>query len=305
MAASISDVVTGLWPNVPSTVEKLSGGITNSNYKVAVGDEIFVVRVAGDRTVLLGIDRQSEVAAGRLAAALGIAPEVVLADFPQGVIVTRFIVGRPVEPGEVGSEPVLADIAAALKSIHNAGSVTATFDAYKIVPRYYELAAADGVAPPFDFARMAATLGKISRVRPWRGEALCHNDLLNSNLIHDGAVRIVDWEYAGMGDPFFDLGNLAVNHGFSKEEDAGLLGHYFGQVTEADLALLALFKLVSEAREAMWGVLQLALSSLDVDFAAYARQHAEGYFRLLADLDFERTLSVASARRPGPSDPQA
>jgi thiamine kinase-like enzyme len=294
VAASISEIVAGIWPDSPALIEQLSGGITNSNYKVEAGDEAFVVRIAGERTELLGIDRESEVAAGRLAASLGIAPEVVFADLEGGVVVTRFIDGRAVAPDEVGHEPVLREMAAALKSIHHVGSVTAIFDTYRLVPAYHELAAAEGVRPPFDYGTMAGSLERISRVRPWRPSALCHNDLLNSNLIYDGTVRIVDWEYAGMGDPFFDLGNLAVNHGFSADQDGALLGHYVGHVTESDLATLSLFKLVSEAREAMWGVMQMALSSLDVDFAAYAREHAEGFFGLLQRLDFDRALSEAA-----------
>ena len=54
----------------------------------------------------------------------------------------------------------------------------------------------------------------------------CHNDLLNLNFIDDGTrIRILDWEYAGMGDIFFDLGNVAAQHEFNDEQDEILFEH--------------------------------------------------------------------------------
>ena len=99
----------------------------------------------------------------------------------------------------------------------------------------------------------------------------CHNDLLNANFIDDGErIRIVDWEYAGMGDPFFDLGNFSVNHDLTPDEDAILLAAYEGEVRKPRAARLLLMRIVSDFREAMWGVLQQGISTLDVDFVAYA-----------------------------------
>ena len=62
----------------------------------------------------------------------------------------------------------------------------------------------------------------------------CHNDLLPANLIHDGeAMRIVDWEYAGMGNRYFDLGNLSVNNRFNEAGDEWLLECYWGEPARA------------------------------------------------------------------------
>jgi thiamine kinase-like enzyme len=297
MIPTIAEVVAGLWPGVAVETEPLVGGITNSNFRVDAGGESYVVRLIGARTELLGIDRHSEMEACRLAAGIGIGPELVVVDLAEGVVVTRFIEGRPIAATEVGTEPVLAEIASALRRVHSAGTVAATFDTFRLVPAYQELAESYHVTPGFDYGTMASVLGRIAAARPWQPAALCHNDLLNSNLLHDGTLRIVDWEYAGMGDPFFDLGNLAVNHGFSEDQRAALLRHYFGRAETADLAVLRLFELASEAREAMWGVVQMAISSLDVDFQAYAAEHADGFFNLLGELNVEESLRLAAGAR--------
>ncbi len=295
MSAAIADVVAGVWPGRPAKVEPLTGGITNSNYRVEVDGAAYVVRLAGERTELLGIDRASEVRACTVAAELGIGPEIVHVDLGRGVFVTRFIEGRPIAPELVGDEPIVGEIASALRRIHAAGFIPARFDTFKLVPAYRAIAAAGGVVASFDDATMVETLDRIAVVRPWQPAALCHNDLLNSNLIHDGRVRIVDWEYAGMGDCFFDLANLAVNHRFTASQEESLLGHYFGTASEGHLLALQLFKLASEAREAMWGVVQMAISTLEVDFEAYAAEHAGSYCEIFGSLDFERALRAVAA----------
>jgi thiamine kinase-like enzyme len=137
-------------------------------------------------------------------------------------------------------------------------------------------------------------MARIASARPFVPSVLGHNDLLNANLLHDGSVRILDWEYAGMTDPFFDLANLATNHEFDADADAALLDHYFGRSDETRIATLGLMKLVSELREAMWGVLQQAVSDLDVDFAAYAKAHAERFEQYLADMALEDQLAAAA-----------
>lgn len=295
MSRTIDEVVSGLWPGVAVAIAPLEGGITNRNYRVDVGEERYVVRLVGERTDLLGIDRETELEACRAAADLNVGPELVHADVDGGVVVTRYVEGAAIAPSEVGVEPTVGEIASALRRVHGARRVAAVFDPFRLVPEYRRLAGEHGVTPPFDYEAMWRGLGRIAAARPFSPACLCHNDLLNSNLLRSSeGLRIVDWEYAGMGDPFFDLGNLAVNHQFGEEQEMALLRHYFETVGEAELALLRLFELVSEAREAMWGVLQTAISTLEVDFVGYAVDHAAGYFAILAELDFEESLRLGS-----------
>ncbi len=98
----------------------------------------------------------------------------------------------------------------------------------------------------------------------------CHNDLLNGNFIDDGTrIRILDWEYAGMGDIFFDLGNFAIQHEFNDEEDEILLKAYFGQPTDSQRAHQKLMKIMSDLREAMWAQVQIASRRSDMIFISF------------------------------------
>ena len=133
---------------------------------------------------------------------------------------------------------------------------------------------------------------RIEQARGTQPPAPCHNDLLNANFISDGErIWIVDWEYAGMGDRFFDLANFSVNHELSADENEELLRMYFGEASEDDVRSLTLMRFMSDFREAMWGVVQQGISELDFDFADYAGSHFE---RLRATADDPR-----SERRSG------
>jgi thiamine kinase-like enzyme len=297
MPSAVEELIERLWPGRATAITPLTNGITNANYVVDLGDEQVVVRVPGKDTGLLGIDRRSEVEAGRLAATVGVGPDVLVYDVPTDCIVTRFIVARPISTEELASEPMLGDFVAALRRVHSVGRVEAVFDPYRIVRVYRDEAGARGVHAPFDLDAALALVDRVEAARPFRTTVLGHNDLLNANFLYDGAVRIVDWEYAGMTDPFFDLANVAVNNDFAPEAEEALLRHYVGRVDEALMATLQLMKMVSELREAMWGVLQLAISDLDVDFARYAKDHATRLADLAAAADVDELLAAASTVR--------
>jgi thiamine kinase-like enzyme len=286
------------------TLTALSGGITNRNYLVTVGGsrDRFVIRLAGNDTHLLGISREVELAATTAAAGVGVGPEVVAFIRPEGYLVTRFIDGSPLPEADARKPENLARVADALRRFHDGPAIPGLFIPLRIVEVYRALAVERGVQMPPEYELAHAIGRRIElallpapiELRP------CHNDLLNANFIDDGQrLRIVDWEYAGMGDPLFDLANFSVNHGLASGDDDVLLAEYDGGTARPDraarLAHLALMRVVSDFREAMWGVLQQGISTLDVDFVAYAREHFD---RLLANAstpDFERALREAAA----------
>ena len=279
LSASVLDRVPG-WRGRPRTAEPLTGGITNRNYRVAVDHEVFVVRVPAESGSLLGIDRRIEREASRLAAAAGVGPDVIAFVEPEGVLVTRFIEGQPVRDHTIHDPVMLGRIAQSLRRIHQAGSIASAFSPFRVVEAYALTAMRHGGRLPAAHEPAQAVGVAIERALSPQPPVLCHNDLLNANFIDDGvSIRIVDWEYAGMGDRFFDFGNFAVNHQLTEDDEASLLMAYFGRVAASQYARLRLMRLMSDYREAMWGVLQQAISELDFDFTGYAAKHFD---RLLA-----------------------
>ncbi len=278
----------------------LSGGITNRNFLVtATGTaQRWVIRLAGNDTHLLGISREVEHAATVAAAGVGVGPEVTAFIRPEGYLVTRFIEGSPVSDEAVHRPETLLRVADSLRRIHDGPAIPGIFVPLRIVEAYRALALARGVRIPPGY-ELAAAVGRrieLACLSSPLEPRPCHNDLLNANFIDDGTrIRIVDWEYAGMGDAFFDLGNFSINHELTPDEDAYLLAAYDGEDPRPDrLARMTLMRVVSDFREAMWGVLQQGISTLDVDFVCYASEHFD---RLLANSStpaFERALRATA-----------
>jgi thiamine kinase-like enzyme len=279
-------IAARIWPDGVRSLEPLTGGITNRNFKIELLDgDTVVLRIGGKDTALLGIDRHVEHVATRTAAAAGLAPDVVAFVEPEGYLVTRFVAGEP------AADLRLADVAGALRRFHDGPAIAGRFDSFRVVEAYAATGTARGVAPPPEYAAAKAVADRIEAARGPQPLAPCHNDLLNANFIAGDRIWIVDWEYAGMGDRFFDLANFSVNHGLGDEENEELLRAYFGEVRDEDVRALRLMRFMSDFREAMWGVVQQAVSELEFDFAGYAAEHFERLRRTADDPAFTAALA--------------
>jgi len=301
--AELARVLAVLEPELgPAATEPvaLDGGITNRNFRVTLGDRDVVVRLPGKDTELLGIDREAERAATEAAAGVGVGPEVVDFRVDPPCLVTAFIPGAPIPPEVLRGR--LDELAASLRAVHDGPALPSRFDSFAVVDAYRATAVAQGTPVPASYGRLLVGAHAIRDALhgPEHAPVPCHNDLLNANFIHDGErVRIVDWEYAGMGDRFFDLGNLSVNNGFAEEDDEALLAVYFGEpCSDRRFAALRLMRIMSDFREGMWGVVQRGISALDFDFAAYADEHLTRVGAALEDPRFHTWLEAARADRP-------
>jgi thiamine kinase-like enzyme len=295
MLAEAQEALLGLLGAPEGPAVALDGGITNRNYRVRWAGRDCVLRLPGGDTALLGIDRRAEHAAALAAAAAGVAPEVVAFEPVLGCLVTRFVEGRPMAAGELRGR--VPELAATLRTIHAGPPIPARFDTAAIVDAYVAVARARGGHVPAAVEPLAAAARRVraALTGPEHAPVPCHNDLLPANVLDGGGrLWIVDWEYAGMGDRYFDLGNASVNNGFGEAEDRALLTAYFGEATPARFAALRLMRAMSDVREGMWGVVQGAISDLEFDFAAYADEHLARALAAVEDPRFEEWLARAA-----------
>jgi thiamine kinase-like enzyme len=235
---------------------------------VRSGGRTYVLRIFGRGTAQLGIHRATERLATEAAARAGVGPPLVR--FTEEAAVTEFVEGGPMPDLRV------KETARALRLVHEGPPLPSAFDVFRVIDAYRERSATR-LPPEFERAHALAEEIQLALRGREHDPVPCHNDLLNANLIWDGErVWIVDWEYAGMGNRYFDLGNLSINNGLSEEDDERLLTAYFGEpCTPHRMAALRLMRIMSDFREAMWGVLQQSLSDLDFDFRGYAAEHFE------------------------------
>src|SRR4051812_48748698 len=211
---SLIDLVRPLIGQALDEPQPLEGGITNRNFRVRTDRGDFVVRLFGAKTSALGIDRDAERAATEAAARAGVGPEVVA--FTDELLVTTFIEGEAMPAIRV------VETAVALRAVHAGPELPSTFSGVAVAEE--DAAGASELPDDYDGALAVGKEIEAALSGPEHDPVSCHNDLLNANLIWDGErVRIVDWEYAGMGDRYFDLGNLSVNNGLSEHDDERLL----------------------------------------------------------------------------------
>jgi len=258
---------------------ELKGGITNRNFKIESGGKAYVLRITGEGTDLLGIRRDVEYAANKAAGELGVGPEVYYFIEPEGYLLTRFIPGKHIPPQEMSRADNVRRVARKLRLYHTrAPAVKNEFNVFRRVERLTKISAEHNSKFPFDFDDLVNRMKEVENAFAVHPSTLapCHCDLLNLNFLDEnvageiGELRILDWEYAGMGDIYFDLANFCHHHRFADETVQVLLQQYFGAVTPENFARLKLMWPISEIHEAMWGTTQTGISKLDEDFQGYA-----------------------------------
>jgi HAD superfamily hydrolase (TIGR01509 family) len=294
---TLGALVEAAWPGVAVTVSPIELGITNRNYRVTTAGQSYMLRIPGERTEVLGIDRGCEAEAARRAAELGIGPPV-LGELPGvGTLITQFVSGSHASSPEEFQQRV-APVVEAVRRFHQSPPISGRFPIHRVVEWHARDAAAHGVTPPelYDWLLPRSQAIEAAFARSPQPEVPCHNDLLPANVLFDGdRVWLLDFEYSGMNDRFFDLGNLSVNSAFSEESDEALLIAYFGGVTKSRWARLQLMKVMSEFREGMWGVVQQAISTLThVDFVHYAQERLSHCRSLAEAPEFSRWLEEAA-----------
>jgi thiamine kinase-like enzyme len=274
-------------------VTELTGGITNKNYKITKDGESYVLRMGGNETKYLGIDRKIEYECSLLASQIGIAPEPIAFLEPEGYIVARFISGKGIPAEEIGTEENIKRVLDSMKAYHALDYFPGSFSPFRVAEEYAKTASSFNVKLPDKLDWYLEKSREIEKAM-YR-EALkprpCHNDLLNGNFIDDCTrIRILDWEYAGMGDIFFDLGNFAVQHEFNDEQDETLLKAYLGQPIDSNRAHLKLMKIMSDLREAMWAQVQIGVSQLDFDYKGYGQKYFDRYEENTSGSEYQRWL---------------
>lgn len=249
------------------------GGLTNRVYRL--GD--FCLRLPGHGTEAY-IDRANEAVAARAAAAAGVGPEVIHADAVSGIMVTRFLGGAvTMEPGRFRDRAGAAGRAgAAFRRLHRSGArFPARFDLFAMIDDYLRVLANRDVALPRGYHDVVAEAGGAVRAALDAGPVAlvpCHCDPLCENFLDDGArMWIVDWEYSGMNDPMWDLGDLSVEGGFDTAQDEAMLRAYFGGEAPArERGRMVIHKAMCDLLWTLWGLIQLADGNPADDFRAYA-----------------------------------
>ncbi len=277
-----------LWRGRKVDISPLSGGLTNENYLVEVDGERYVMRLPGQSTELLSIDRENEVFNTKAAAATGIGPRVLEHVPGLDVMVLEFIPGPTMTAETLQSVHMARRMASSFKTLHSAPRFLQDFNMFRLIEYYLRIVGEHGVVIPRGYRDKLPVVAEIERAVSVHAlpAVSCHNDLLCENFIDDGAsLRIVDFELSGNNDPCFDLGNTAQEAIFGEDLREVLCEAYFGRPYPRQLARMNLFAVMSDIGWALWGAIQAKISTIDYDFAGY---YASRWARAVAVMDTDR-----------------
>jgi len=269
------------------------GGLTNLVYRLDFGEEQrYILRIPGKGTEEY-IDRKVELHNARVAAVAGVSAEVIYGDAKSGVMMTRFIDGIVTMSTQAFSQrkgsPARA--ALALRKMHDCGrEFSFRFELFAMIDDYLGILDKQKAELPEGYHQV------VEAAQPLRAAldakplplAPCHCDPLCENFLDDGSrMWIVDWEYSGMNDPIWDLGDLSVEAAFDAAQDAEMMKAYCGGTPSAALmGRMVIYKAMCDLLWTLWGLIQHASDNPAEDFWAYAVNRFERCQKLMNDPAF-------------------
>ena len=277
------------------------GGLTNRNYKVTVGRESYVLRLAGAGTGDY-IDRRLEEHNARVAADAGVNAEILFFDPEDGTMLCRFVESLTMSAASFEDLARVERAARAFKRMHDCATPFANrFDVFRQIDDYLALLRRNRARIPegYDRLQQAAEGARAALAAHPARLAPCHNDPLAENFLDTGErMVLVDWEYAGMNDPMWDLGDLSVEAAFGPAQDAALLHAYFdGAVPPAQAGRMVISKGLCDLVWTLWGLIQVMNDNPADDFWAYSLNRFERCRRLMAGAEFARAIEAVRAGR--------
>ena len=293
------------WKGKDIRWEELGGGITNHNYIVWVnggwgnpGGGKYVLRVPGAGTDMF-IDRNVERECMLEAARVGVAPAVTNIIEPEKAMTIVFVDGEIMHPDTLAGRPDrIRQAVETVKVFHDKATFGNTIEIFPMLRRYTKIAREIDAPMPDDLEAMLKVMDEIeaATARDPVPYVACHNDLLSENFIidADGKMWIIDWEYGGMTDPYFDLGDHVMEHPYSREEERLIIETYCGGMNDKAFARMMLYKMVSGVWWGVWAMIQHTVSKIEFDYMEWGLERGVGRAgRVLNDPDYRTWLAQA------------
>jgi thiamine kinase-like enzyme len=267
------------------------GGLTNLVYRLEAGDARYLLRIPGEGTEDY-IDRKVEGHNARVAASAGVSAEVLFFD-DDGLMLARHLDGCvTMSPASFKSRlGAPARAAVALKQLHTCGqSFQFRFELFNMIDEYLALLAKLEAPLPDGYQDVVGEAEAVRQALDANPMALapCHCDPLSENFLDDGQrMWIVDWEYSGMNDPIWDLGDVSVEAGFDAEQDREMMAAYCGgEPSAALMGRMIIYKAMCDLLWTLWGLIQFANKNPVDDFWAYATGRFERCKKLMGSAEF-------------------
>lgn len=256
------------------TLSKVVGGLTNDNYKAVIGAESYFIRCGRKQNYLLGASLETEWQCTTLTSSVGLSPKTVKFFPDERILVTEFI-GDQSQKINLRNRDTMEQFCRLVRSLHRLPCQFPTkFCPFETINNYAKNGIEKGAVLPEAFVNeIMPFLADLQKNINFDEANLvpCHLDLHKGNVLNDGhRLWLIDWEYAAMGDPLFDIAVIGATDFFTDEEMNQLLHVYLGRVPDSqEVDYIYMMRILADARWALWCYLQDRISPLNEPFRKF------------------------------------
>jgi len=263
------------WSGKEISIIPLSGGLTNSNFKVDVDGCSYFVRLPGADTELLAINRENEHYNTRAAHDAGAGPRVIYHLPEYNAMVLEFLIGQTMSKESLNQSGMPTRMAEAIKKLHSGPRFLTNFNMFRLTEYYLQICKDREIPIPDGYWERMDTVSTIEQAMSVKqlGTVPCNNDLLAENYLDDGnQLWLIDYEYSGNNDPTFELGNTCQEMLFSDSQIEEVCTAYFGESTADKIARMKLNMILSDVGWGLWAAIQVKISTIEYDFWGWATE---------------------------------
>lgn len=240
-------------------LRRLEGGLSNISFLLQVGGDQLVLRLDTTSSSIFDLDRFNEVEILIQAAQMELAPNIIYASAKQGLLVTRYIPGVSCSANQTKNPGFIVKLARLLQQVHLLNPPALTLNPKEKAEAYWTELYKLPTANRFEFEFLRVPMNTLMD-RVWQqypASCCCHNDLVSENIVHhENRLFLLDWEYAALGDPYFDLAALVLNFNMNQQQTIELLAAYEGQFEPGAEPRLRASKAIYLYLELLWYQLQ-------------------------------------------------
>jgi thiamine kinase-like enzyme len=263
------------WKGKDISIQRLSGGLTNSNFRVLVDGTPYFVRVPGANTELLAVDRDNEYFNASAAASAGVGPKIVHYLSEYQVMVLEFLNGTTMSNESLNAPGRPTAVAQAIRRLHACPRFLTDFNMFRLTEFYLNICKQHEVRIPDGYFERMPNVQRIEQELMSNPLATvpCHNDLLAENyMLVDDSLRLIDYEYSGNNDPCFELGNTCQELKYDESCIAEVCAAYFGSASPDKIARMKLNMIMSDVGWGLWAAIQAKISKIEYDFWGWATE---------------------------------
>jgi thiamine kinase-like enzyme len=261
--------------SVSFTHEPIGG--TNTSYFVEYEGARYVIRIAASDSSILSINRKAEYEAVKIASSIGIGATLVFFDVTNGDMITHFHPGQMPTVEDIQKPYNLGILTQVLKKLHM-GNIKHHFKPYEDVQvRLTYLENKSPVTLESDVLTQAKKKYEMTVANPPHGInnerylGLCHNDPCVNNMLHSDKLLLIDYEFAGMGNVFFDIASICGQWSIQLKKE--FLKCYFGYFAEFHIDYINYYTIVQLIWNATWGyVKSCGEHSVSIDYISWANE---------------------------------